>query len=61
MFPVGTKEHQMTNRNIKKPEIQHANTARLMKSFIPNMQRILNISKNTKQSKPSEEKLRRPG
>ena len=48
MFPLKKKKHNMEVRNMEKYEVQHANTDRLRKSAIINMQNMLNKHENDK-------------
>ena len=44
LFPLNRKNHNMEVRNPERFVVNHANTERLKKSSIPNMQRMLNES-----------------
>ena len=50
MFPLKRKFHEMEIRNSEEYQVNHANTERMKKSAIPNMQRILNGNKFIKRN-----------
>ena len=50
MFPLKRKLHEMEIRNSEEYQVNHANTERMKKSAIPNMQRILNGNKFIKRN-----------